>query len=109
MTGLSVLTLVKNRARHLDRLIEGLDRSACRPLELIIVDMSDEPVDPGPRGGFPTMIVPLATEGLPLAAARNLAAERAQRLSRFQRRLGLGRGSQDAHRRGVELGPPGGW
>ena len=78
MTGLSVLTLVKNRARHLDRLIEGLDRSACRPLELIIVDMSDEPVDPGPRGGFPTMIVPLATEGLPLAAARNLAAERAQ-------------------------------
>ncbi|WP_421729081.1 glycosyltransferase family 2 protein [Brevundimonas sp.] len=78
MTGLSVLTLVKNRALHLDRLIEGLDRSAYRPLELIIVDMSDEPVEPRSRGGFPTTTVPLAAEGLPLAAARNLAAERAR-------------------------------
>jgi glycosyltransferase involved in cell wall biosynthesis len=37
MTGVSVLTLVKNREPHLARLIEGLRRSEKRPAELIIV------------------------------------------------------------------------
>ena len=78
MTSLSVLTLVKNRSMHLDRLIEGLNRSVVRPLELIVVDMSETASAPRPSEGFPTRVVRLETDGLPLAAARNLAAHHAQ-------------------------------
>ena len=40
----SVLTIVRNRAAHLDQLVEGLRRSATPPAELVVVDMSDVPV-----------------------------------------------------------------
>ena len=78
MSELSVLTLVKNRAAPLQRLIEGLDRSRVAPSELVIVDMSDAPVEAASAVGFPIRIVRLATDGLPLAEARNLAARRAR-------------------------------
>ena len=76
--GLSVLTLVKNRADHLQRLVEGLARSTTTPLELIVVDMSDEPVSIPPIVDFPVTIVRLMTDTLPLAQARNLAAHHAE-------------------------------
>jgi len=77
MTGLSVLTLIRNREGHLHQLIEGLRRSARLPDELIIVDMSDKPVsvDPTP---FPVVVERFETADLPLAEARNRAARRAR-------------------------------
>lgn len=74
---LSVLTLVKNRSDHLANLVEGLRRSAMPPEELVIVDMSDRPVD-GHNTDFPSRVVRLETDGLPLAKARNLAAAHAR-------------------------------
>lgn len=73
---ISVLTLVKNRETHLQRLAEGLARSAMPPAELVIVDMSDIPVA-APEAGCPVRLVRLETAGLPLAQARNLAASHA--------------------------------
>lgn len=70
---ISVLTLVKNREAHLRNLVEGLRRSTVAPAELVIVDMSDTPVAL-PDADFPIKLVRLATNGLPLAKARNLAA-----------------------------------
>lgn len=75
--GVSVLTIVRNRSAHLAQLIEGLRRSDRRPDELIVVDMSDEPVTVGPTG-FPVLIERFETDGLPLAAARNRAASLAK-------------------------------
>lgn len=71
--GVSVLTIVKNRDAHLSQLVEGLRRSDKQPDELIIVDMSDEPVTVG-SASFPVRTERFATDGLPLAAARNRAA-----------------------------------
>jgi hypothetical protein len=73
VTTLSALTLVRNRQTHLDRLVEGLRLSASPPDELIVIDMSDAPVTP-PPAGFPVCVKRLPGGGLPLAAARNLAA-----------------------------------
>ena len=78
MSGVSVLTLVKNRPTHLGRLVEGLQRSRATPLELVIVDMSDDPVVVEPFCGFPVTVVRLSADGLPLAQARNLAARHAR-------------------------------
>ncbi|MDG5487815.1 glycosyltransferase [Sphingomonas sp. BGYR3] len=78
MSTVSVLTLVKNRAAHLKRLVEGLARSTCLPAELIVVDMaSDRPVVIPPQC-FPVTTVLLDRPGLPLAEARNLAASTAR-------------------------------
>lgn len=71
--GISVLTIVRNRSAHLEQLVEGLRRSDRRPDELVVVDMSDEPVTVGPTS-FPVRIERFETVGLPLAAARNRAA-----------------------------------
>ena len=76
MTPLSVLTLVKDREPHLIQLVEGLKRSAVAPAELIIVDMSSDPVAQ-PEAPFPVHVHRLQTGTLPLAAARNLAARHA--------------------------------
>nr|WP_248307517.1 glycosyltransferase [Bosea sp. FBZP-16] len=73
---ISVLTIVKNREAHLRNLVEGLRRSTVPPLELVIVDMSDEPVE-RPVADFPVRVIRHATHGLPLAQARNLAAAQA--------------------------------
>ncbi len=74
---LSVLTIVKNRADHLARLVEGLRRSVEAPLELIIVDMASDPPVPHFDAPFPVHIVRLNDCDLPLAAARNAAANAA--------------------------------
>ena len=73
MNDLSVITLVKNRAAHLDRLLAGVDVSKTAPREVIIVDMSDEPLTPR-RLNVPISVVRLPTSKLPLAAARNRGA-----------------------------------
>ena len=76
MTDLSVITIVRNRARHLARLIEGLAAGTAAPHELIVVDMSDEPVTL-PHLPFPAHLLEFATGHLALAAARNAGARAA--------------------------------
>lgn len=73
MSDLSVITIVRNRALHLSRLMAGLARSDVPPRELVVVDMSDVPVVL-PSLEFPCRRVGLQTGQLPLAAARNLGA-----------------------------------
>jgi len=73
VSGLSILTLVRNRELHLRQLVEGLRRSERSPDELIVVDMSDTPVSIGPTS-FPVRVDRFETDGLPLAEARNRAA-----------------------------------
>lgn len=73
----SVLTIVRNRSGHLAELVEGLRRSDRQPDELIVVDMSDEPVTL-PATRFRVHIDRFETDGLPLAAARNRAASLAR-------------------------------
>ncbi len=74
-SGVTVLTLVKGRAAHLARLIEGLRRSEVLPLEVIVVDMDGGWV--APVVPFPIRIISMVKTGLPLAAARNAAARAA--------------------------------
>lgn len=69
----SVLTILRNRSAHLAELVEGLRRSDYQPEELIIIDMSDDPVAL-PSAPFHVHIDRFETDGLPLAAARNRAA-----------------------------------
>lgn len=76
VSDLSVITIVRNRARHLARLVEGLAASAEAPRELIVVDMSDVAVTL-PELAFPVRCVRLETTGLALAAARNAGAHAA--------------------------------
>jgi glycosyltransferase involved in cell wall biosynthesis len=68
----SVLTLVKGRIGHLDRLIEGLRQSETPPGELIVVDMDGDWV--APTTSYPIRVLVMRRPGLPLAAARNAAA-----------------------------------
>lgn len=75
---MSVLTIVKNRPGHLARLIEGLRRCEAQPDELVIVDMGSEPPVEVEATPFPLHIVRLDQPGLPLAAARNAAAQAAR-------------------------------
>ena len=76
MSGVSVLTLARGREGHLSQMVEGLRRSRQAPAELIVVDMNPNPIA-GLAADFPIHVERLATEGLPLAAARNRAAARA--------------------------------
>jgi GT2 family glycosyltransferase len=73
---LSVITIVHNRAQHLQRLIEGLTRSTTSPRELIVVDMSDDPVTI-PDMPFPSQRIAFDAKCLALAEARNLGARAA--------------------------------
>lgn len=75
---ISVLTIVRNRAGHLAQLVEGLRRSICAPAELIVVDMASEQPIALSDTDFPVHVMSLATEHLPLAEARNLAARHAR-------------------------------
>lgn len=74
---MSVLTIVRNRAGHLAKLIEGLERSTVSPAELIVIDMGSTPPVAVPETAFPIKIDRLVAERLPLAASRNLAARHA--------------------------------
>lgn len=74
---ISVLTIVKNRQNHLAQLVEGLRRSTQAPLELVIVDMaSDTPVR-AIEAPFAIHVIRHEGRALPLAAARNAAAQAA--------------------------------
>lgn len=74
---MSVLTIVRNRAGHLAKLIEGLERSTLPPAELIVIDMGSTPPVAVAGTLFPITTYRLAAEHLPLAASRNLAARHA--------------------------------
>ncbi len=76
MSDISVITIVRNRLRHLARLIEGLISSTAPPRELVVVDMSDEPVML-PALPFPARRMAFKPDQLALAAARNKGAHAA--------------------------------
>ncbi len=65
----AVVTLNKGRGAHLARLLEGLARGQA-PDRCVVVEMGGD-TSPLPPLPFPVERVPLASEGLPLAAARN--------------------------------------
>jgi N-acetylglucosaminyl-diphospho-decaprenol L-rhamnosyltransferase len=74
----SVLTLVRGRKAHLCNLIEGLARQAVPPSELVIAWMQEEPERELPSAGCAIRHVIVSGEPMPLAAARNRAAEAAR-------------------------------
>lgn len=74
MSEISVLTLVKGRGKALENFLKGLKASKKLPEELIIVFMN-EPIRAVPEMPFRVNCLELhASDQLPLAAARNLAA-----------------------------------
>ncbi|WP_242140381.1 galactosyltransferase-related protein [Sphingomonas sp. TREG-RG-20F-R18-01] len=72
----SVLTIVRGRSAHLANLIAGLARQTRPPDELVIAWMQDAP-SPLPTTAFPVRSVLVPGDPMPLAAARNRAAETA--------------------------------
>jgi len=73
----SVLTIVRGRSSHLANLIAGLNRQTRVPDELVIAWMQDAP-SPLPETRFPVRSVLVPGDPMPLAAARNRAAEAAR-------------------------------
>ncbi|MES3097914.1 glycosyltransferase family 2 protein [Sphingomonas faeni] len=74
----SVLTLVRGRCTHLVNLITGLNESTRKPDELVIGYMQDAPHADLPPTDFPVRAVFVEGDAMPLAAARNCAAEAAR-------------------------------
>lgn len=74
----SVLTLVRGRQAHLDGLVDGLARQTCQAFELVVAYMQPEPPALSPALPFAVTQVRVPGEKLPLAAARNAAAEQAR-------------------------------
>ncbi|CAA2101628.1 hypothetical protein MBUL_01273 [Methylobacterium bullatum] len=74
----SVLTLVRHREEHLRNLMRGLARQTVAPLELVIAWMQPEPAADLPDPGCPVRHLHVPGEPMPLAAARNRAAEAAE-------------------------------
>lgn len=74
---ISVLTIVKGREKALENLLKGLEMNTVLPDEVVIVFMN-EPIRKMPAMPFPVRCYTIFREvQLPLAAARNLAAEKA--------------------------------
>ncbi|MCJ2094251.1 galactosyltransferase-related protein [Methylobacterium sp. J-072] len=73
----SVLTLVRGRAGCLRNLMRGLARQTVPPRELVIAWMQPEPAPGLPDPGCPVRHLHVPGEPMPLAAARNRAAEAA--------------------------------
>ncbi|CAO4150835.1 glycosyltransferase family 2 protein [Methylorubrum aminovorans] len=73
----SVLTLVRGRADRLRHLLHGLARQTARPRELVIAWMQPEQAPDLPDPGCPVRHLHVPGEPMPLAAARNRAAEAA--------------------------------
>ena len=73
----SVLTLVRGRAPQLRNLMRGLGAQNVRPRELVIAWMQQEPHPDLPDPGCPVRHLHVPGEPMPLAAARNRAAEAA--------------------------------
>lgn len=76
MTSVSVVTLAKGRADHLVNVVHGLSRQSQPPVELIVAVMQDE-LYVLPEAPFPIRQMQVTGEALPLAAARNAAAQAA--------------------------------
>ena len=74
----SVLTLVSGRDGHLRNLMRGLARQTRPPAELMIAWMQPEPARDLPDPGCPVRHLSVAGDPMPLAAARNRAAEAAR-------------------------------
>lgn len=76
---LTVATIVSGRTAHLERLAEGVGRSEARPLELVVVGIGEDP-SPLEADGVEVRWarVERRPDGLPLAAARNLALREAR-------------------------------
>ncbi|AWN55844.1 sugar transferase [Methylobacterium sp. 17Sr1-1] len=72
-----MLTLVRGRADRLRNLMRGLARQTARPRELVIAWMQAEPAPDLPDPGCPLRHLHVPGELMPLAAARNRAAEAA--------------------------------
>lgn len=74
---ISVLTIVKGRANALHHLLKGLETSSILPDEMVVVFMN-EPIRKMPTLPFPVYCYTIMESAhLPLAAARNLAAKKA--------------------------------
>ncbi|WP_299567591.1 galactosyltransferase-related protein [uncultured Sulfitobacter sp.] len=74
---ISVCTIARGRDAHLRNLIAGLAQQTVSPQELVIAYMQDAPYVDLPSCPFPVRQVAVEGEQLPLAAARNAAAEKA--------------------------------
>ncbi len=74
----SVLTLVRGRERHLRNLMLSLEKQSLLPFELVIAWMQPEPFDGLPVMPFPVRHVMVPGDQLPLARARNSAAQAAK-------------------------------
>lgn len=71
----AVLVITGNRDAHLARVLQGLERQTRRPDEVVVVFM-DQPDGRVPETDLPVTVGHVAADGhLPLAAARNRAAE----------------------------------
>ncbi|MEH3147695.1 MAG: galactosyltransferase-related protein [Methylobacterium frigidaeris] len=73
----SVLTLVRGRDDRLRNLMRGLARQSVAPRELVIAWMQPEPAPGLPDPGCPVRHLHVPGEPMPLAGARNRAAEAA--------------------------------
>jgi GT2 family glycosyltransferase len=75
----SVLTIAAGRPGHLANLVRGLQAQTEPPRELIVAVMQEAPYEDLPSADFPVCQIPVEKVGeeLPLAAARNRAAEAA--------------------------------
>ncbi|PYE40650.1 GT2 family glycosyltransferase [Rhizobium sp. PP-F2F-G20b] len=73
----SVLTIVRGRADHLRALMTGLSRQSRPPCELVIAWMQPEEAEALPALPYPVRHVFVGGDDMPLAAARNRAAEAA--------------------------------
>lgn len=80
MTTVTALTIAAGRAEHLRNVIRGFDAQTTPPDEMIIAVMQPQPYDGLPQVGFPVrqIMVPPRDGQLPLAAARNAAADAAR-------------------------------
>ncbi|SES24372.1 galactosyltransferase-related protein [Rhizobium sp. NFR03] len=73
----SVLTIVRGRADHLRALMTGLSQQSAPPGELVIAWMQAEKAEALPALSFPVNHVFVEGDDMPLAAARNRAAQAA--------------------------------
>ena len=74
----SVLALVRGRQGHLDHLVAGLKAQVFPPDELVVAHMQPDPPHIDTDLKFPVRLVRVDGEPMPLATARNRAAETAQ-------------------------------
>lgn len=74
---LSVCTLGKGRDEHLRNLIAGLVAQEVQPAELVVGVMQSSPYDVPTETTFPIRQIVMGSDSMPLAAARNAAAQAA--------------------------------